>query len=115
MTIASRRRTRLTAAVAALGVLVAGCSSSPAPGKSTALAPAPVADRGRLTSASPVRTMSAAEIRDHLRKDGYDTSAVAAGVHAYQLTYVTVDARGRATTASGLVALPDGATRRGIS
>jgi len=109
MTIACRRRARLTAAIAALGVFAAACSSSTAPDKSTALGPSPVGDRGRLTSASPVRSMTADQIRAHLRTDGFDVSAVRVGVHGYQLTYVTVDARGRATTASGLVALPDGA------
>ena len=52
--------------------------------------------------------MTASAIRAHLRKDGYVASAVRVGVHAYQLTYVTVDPRGLATSASGLVLLPDG-------
>ncbi|WP_203596669.1 hypothetical protein [Actinomadura bangladeshensis] len=62
--------------------------------------------RGRLVSAAHLGAMSAAEVRAWLASEGFDASSVRYGVDAYRLVYRTIDTRGRATTASGLLVLP---------
>ncbi|MFB4309891.1 hypothetical protein [Actinomadura sp. GTD37] len=62
--------------------------------------------RGRLVSATHLGAMSAAEVRAWLAGEKFDASSVRHGVDAYRLVYRTVDTRGRATTASGLLVLP---------
>ncbi|MQY08479.1 alpha/beta hydrolase family protein [Actinomadura macrotermitis] len=62
--------------------------------------------RGELLSARHLRTMTAAQARAWLASDGFDARSVRYGVDTYRLVYRTVDTRGRATTASGLLVLP---------
>ncbi|WP_405068676.1 hypothetical protein OG558_02045 [Kribbella sp. NBC_01510] len=66
--------------------------------------------RGALVSAVPIATLTAAQL-DAAAADFPDTPPAKYGVTAYRLIYRTVDHNGRATTASGIVVLPDG--RRG--
>jgi hypothetical protein len=69
--------------------------------------------RGRLVSETPLRTLATtAAVRSELVADGFDPAAVRYGVRTYRLVYRTVDAAGRPTTASGLVAMPIGAPGR---
>lgn len=68
--------------------------------------------RGELVSAEPLRTLSAEQVVTELASDDFDPSAVAHGVTTYRLVYRTVDARGKPTTASGLLALPRSNDRR---
>jgi hypothetical protein len=85
------------AAVLAALVPVSSASAAPAPG------------RGTTVSVTPLGHLSAAEL---LARSPFDTNRARYGVDAYRLLYRTVDARGRPTTASGLVVLPDGGPRR---
>jgi dienelactone hydrolase len=84
-----------------IGTLVAatGCGGAP---NSQAVA------RGQLVSAEHLRAFSAEDVKGELTGDGFDTSAVRFGVDTYRLVYRTIDPGGRATTASGLLALPRG-------
>ncbi|MWA00279.1 lipase [Actinomadura sp. LD22] len=59
-----------------------------------------------MISARYLGTRSAAEVRAWLPTEGFDASSVRYGVDSYRLIYRTVDARGRATVASGLFVLP---------
>ncbi|NKZ03952.1 lipase [Actinomadura latina] len=59
-----------------------------------------------MVSATRLGAMSAAEVRAWLATEDFDASAVRYGVDAYRLVYRTIDSRGRATTASGLLVLP---------
>ncbi|NDU71043.1 lipase [Actinomadura sp. DSM 109109] len=65
-----------------------------------------------MVSATRLGTMSADRVRTWLASDGFDTGSVRHGVDTYRLVYRTVDTRGRATTASGLLVLPRGGERR---
>ncbi len=66
-------------------------------------------NRGALVDITGVGTASRQNIVDDLTAYGFrfDQSQVRNSVHAFRLTYRTVDAHGRATTASGLFVLPD--------
>ncbi|GAA1993114.1 lipase [Amycolatopsis minnesotensis] len=64
--------------------------------------------RGALLSATPVETLSLDATRAQLAASPFGADHVRHGVNAYRLEYRTIDGRGRPTTASGLVALPDG-------
>lgn len=68
-------------------------------------------DRGQVVSAERIAHMSAAATGRYLSDGGYDAPAPRYGVDQYRLVYRTVDADGRATTASGLVVLPDSPAR----
>ncbi|XRQ15725.1 alpha/beta hydrolase family protein [Actinomadura welshii] len=68
--------------------------------------------RGRLVSAAHLGGMSAGEVRAWLASDGFDAASVRYGVDTYRLIYRTIDTRGRATTASGLLVLPRSGDRR---
>ncbi|TMR02237.1 lipase [Actinomadura soli] len=65
-----------------------------------------------MVSATHLRTMSADQVRGWLASEGFDDSSVRHGVDTYRLVYRTIDTRGRATTASGLLVLPRGGDRR---
>ncbi|WP_412540117.1 lipase [Longispora sp. K20-0274] len=85
-----------------LAALVAGTVGAAA-GPATASGDA----RGRLVSATPMRTYhSAEEVAAALRGAEFDDGAVRYGVDTYRLVYRTVDVAGRPTTASGLLVLP---------
>ncbi|RMI32071.1 lipase [Actinomadura harenae] len=55
-----------------------------------------------------MRALSADEVRTVLGQGGFDASTVRRGVDAYRLTYRTIGTDGRATTATGLFAVPRG-------
>ncbi|MCG8922240.1 S9 family peptidase [Lentzea sp. CC55] len=88
--------TRLSAAVLC-GALVA--ASVPA---TASARPA----RGELLDVVPVSTMDTDQLAAHLRDHALDASRVRFAVEAKRITYRTVDAFGKPTTASALVALP---------
>ncbi len=93
----------LAAAVVTVGALPASAASSAS------------SDRGHLVSAERLTTQSAGQVGATLKSDpggAWDTRAVRYGVDTYRLTYRTVDASGRRTTATGLVALPRNGDRR---
>jgi hypothetical protein len=76
-------------------------------------APAPDGYRGRLVSATALRTLpDRAAVTAELTADGFATGAVRYGVRTYRLVYRTVSATGQPTTASGLLAVPIGTARR---
>ncbi len=79
-------------------ILTAGCGGPPAPPADT--------DRGRIVESEHLRTFSPADVKAELTAQGFDTGAVRFGVDTYRLVYRTIDTNGRATTASGLLALP---------
>ncbi|MFD0903953.1 hypothetical protein [Actinomadura sediminis] len=70
------------------------------------------ARRGGVVSVRHLGGMTAAEVGPWLAGGGFDTASVRYGVDAYRLVYRTVDAHGRPTTASGLLALPRTGERR---
>ncbi|KQC37223.1 lipase [Frankia sp. ACN1ag] len=67
-----------------------------------------------MISSERLRVLSAAQVRAVLTASGFDAdpAVVRAGVVTYRLVYRTIDPRGRATTASGLLALPATGDRR---
>src|SRR4030088_414222 len=68
--------------------------------------PAVASDRGRLVSVAPLRTPPPqATVRAELTADGFSATPARYGVRSYRLIYRTVDAKGRPTTASGLMVL----------
>ncbi|MFI0371870.1 alpha/beta hydrolase family protein [Actinomadura sp. 1N219] len=113
----TRTAARLTAGLVAAAAITtaAGVGAAPAasanPQDRHALTHQTAA-RGHLVSATHLRTMSADQVRRWLATEGFDNSSVRYGVDTYRLVYRTIDARGRATTASGLLVLPHGGERR---
>ncbi|TYK45414.1 lipase [Actinomadura decatromicini] len=107
----TRTATRLTAGlVAAAAVLAAG--AAPANALPRPAAVGHHAERGRLVSATHLKTMTAAEVRTWLASEKFDAASVRYGVDTYRLVCRTIDTRGRATTASGLLVLPRSGERR---
>jgi hypothetical protein len=87
--------------------------ASPRPAAAARLAAADSSDRGALVSVTPLRTLPGpAAVRAELAADGFDPTSARYGVRSYRLVYRTVDAKGRPITASGLMALPIGGSRR---
>jgi hypothetical protein len=64
--------------------------------------------RGELLSVAPVQTVTMDDLANPGTFGPFDARQARYGVHSYRVTYRTVDVHGRPTTASGLVALPDG-------
>lgn len=97
----------VAAAIAATGVASAsaGAPDRPAVGHEHAA-------RGHLVSATHLGTMSAGQVRAWLATEEFDATSVRYGVDTYRLVYRTIDTRGRATTASGLLVLPRSDDRR---
>ncbi|HEY2270796.1 MAG TPA: hypothetical protein VGI96_49835 [Streptosporangiaceae bacterium] len=115
----SRRRRLSRPATAGLVVTIAAAAMA-APAAAAALAaspaspasPAATAHRGQLVSATPLRTLEdRAAVTARLRADGFNPGTDRYGVRTYRLVYRTVDAHGRPTAASGLLALPIGGPR----
>ncbi|MET7702015.1 alpha/beta hydrolase [Streptomyces sp. NPDC005485] len=116
----TNRRTRkgLAATTAALLVAAAGIATVPgataqdhAAHASYGLASHGLAWRGALVSAVPVASRDARQIRAFLAGHDIATDGVRYGVRSYRLTYATVDAYGKPTTATGLFTLPVGGGR----
>ncbi|MGW4242434.1 alpha/beta fold hydrolase [Nocardia sp. NPDC004722] len=99
------RRVRVSAGIvgAALlfgvSLLATGCTGTSEPA-------AVEVDRGRLVKVEQLRSYSADEVRATLNANEFHADAVRFGVDTYRLNYETVGTDGRATTASGLLALP---------
>ncbi|GAA1363817.1 alpha/beta hydrolase [Streptomyces beijiangensis] len=70
------------------------------------------ASRGTLVSVVPVADHTRAEVAAFVKDAGADPSVVRYGVTAYRLTYRTVTAEGRPTTATGLLVLPKNGVHR---
>ncbi|MFG2019932.1 hypothetical protein [Actinomadura geliboluensis] len=100
----TRTTIRLTAAFLAAAAVTA--TAVPAAAFERPAAGREHAARGHLVSDTHLGTMSAAEVRTWLAADDFDAASVGYGVDIYRLVYRTVDTRGRATTASGLLVLP---------
>ncbi|MFF1460223.1 lipase [Streptomyces sp. NPDC058330] len=105
------------AALCCGALLVAGPAAVPAgaapvpPGRTQA--PYTAHGRGTLVSAERLYTLdSPRAVAADLGAAGFDDGTVRHGVVAYRLVYRTVDAHGRPTTASGLLALPLSEERR---
>lgn len=93
------------AAVAAAGTGTAVASTQ----KTSAQAGA---GRGQLVSVTPLRTLPGkAAVKAELASDGFAAASARYGIRTYRLVYRTIDAHGRPTTASGLLALPIGGPR----
>ncbi|WP_328899615.1 lipase [Streptomyces sp. NBC_00441] len=105
----SRVLLRTVAAAACCGLLLSGPAAlaAPAPASPTHAAPVDAAGRGTLVSAERLYTLTTPQaVTADLTAAGFGADTVRYGVVAYRLVYRTVDARGRPTTASGLVAVP---------
>ncbi|MFJ6917256.1 hypothetical protein ACIQUX_25330 [Streptomyces sp. NPDC101133] len=101
---------RTVAATACCGLLLSGPAALavPAPvSPAHAATPAEAAGRGTLLSAERLYTLNTPQaVTSDLTAAGFDADTVRYGVAAYRLVYRTVDAHGRPTTASGLLAVP---------
>ncbi|MEV0278771.1 alpha/beta hydrolase [Streptomyces sp. NPDC050610] len=109
------RRRRGIAAAGAL--LLAAVAATPAvaavgPTASTRAAETAGASRGALIAVTPVAARDTGQVRRFLTEYGVAADSLRYGVRAYQLTYRTVDAYGKSTTATGLLTLPDGGGHR---
>jgi pimeloyl-ACP methyl ester carboxylesterase len=106
------RATRLTAGLVAAAI-TAACAAPASAGPLERPAVAHEQEtRGQLVSATHLGTMSADQVRTWLASEDFDAASVRYGVDTYRLVYRTIDARGRATTASGLLVLPRSTERR---
>jgi hypothetical protein len=115
----------LTVAVAAVAMAAPAAAvtlaAAPAQAATAQAAPAQAATatvtvgtshRGQLVSATPLRTLpNRAAVTARLKADGFNPATDRYGVRTYRLVYRTVDAKGRPTIASGLLALPIKAPR----
>ncbi len=100
-------------AAAAMAAPAAAVALSASPAQAvTVSAIAGASNRGQLVSATPLRTLpNRAAVTARLKADGFDPATDRYGVRTYRLVYRTVDAQGRPTIASGLLALPVKAAR----
>ncbi|MEV5499081.1 lipase family protein [Nonomuraea fuscirosea] len=69
--------------------------------------------RGAVVSSTLVEKLDKGQVAERLKTAGIDAAQVKYGVSAYRVVYRTIDTKGRSTTASQLVALPDN-TRRNL-
>lgn len=106
-------RTKVTAlAVAgslAVGLGIATLVAAPARAgpdtAATSSAECPGSARGRVVSTTPLLRLSSAEVAAEFREVGLPDSD-RYGIETYRVVYCTISPSGRATTASGLLALP---------
>ncbi|MFB4302967.1 alpha/beta hydrolase family protein [Actinomadura sp. NTSP31] len=109
------RRLKIAAAGAAGAAIIAAGAAPALAGEGMRDRPAAAhehAARGQLVSVRHLGAKSAGEVRAWLATEGFDASSVRYGVDSYRLVYRTVDARGRATVASGLFVLPRNGARQ---
>ncbi|WP_197093630.1 lipase family protein [Nonomuraea sp. SBT364] len=90
--------------------LALGCLATTFPAGASA---AQTVARGAVVSSTQVEKLDKGQVAERLRATGIDAAQVKYGVSAYRVVYRTIDAKGRPTTASQLVALPDN-RRRGL-
>lgn len=98
--------------------LVLATATAPAALAATATAPAAartvtIDDRGSLVGAELLARMSAGQVSDYLTRFKFPVPDRPQGADLYAVTYRTVAADGRPTTASGVVALP-ARSRKGL-
>jgi dienelactone hydrolase len=96
-----RRTTALTATMCAALSLATPALARTTPARGT-LAAAPVT----------IASLDPAGVRKALAKAGFPSGSVRYGTTLYKLRYHTIDPHGRPITASGLLVLPKGGTRR---
>jgi pimeloyl-ACP methyl ester carboxylesterase len=72
-------------------------------------------DRGTVVSTKLIRQASRRQVITELTAAGYSPNATRYGVTLHRLVYRTIDMRGRATTASGLVVLPHRSARHALT
>ncbi|OKJ42314.1 alpha/beta hydrolase [Streptomyces sp. CB01580] len=111
-------------AVATVAPAVTASAAESAPGATTFVAQHPLAHgeshrtgsahghRGDLLDVTPVAGLERFDVIRFLASGGVDTGTVRHGVRAYRLTYRTVTPQGAPTTATGLLALPEGGPHR---
>jgi hypothetical protein len=87
---------RTTALVTAAALLPVG----------SAAAATTTPQRGAVVSVKHLKTLTGAQARKEIKVAGFDSGAVRNGINTYRVVYRTVDARGKRTTASGLLVLP---------
>lgn len=108
----ARRRPGRALTAGLVVTIAAAAMAAPAAAVALASSPAATAHRGQLVSATPLRTLTnRAAVTARLEADGFNPGTDRYGVRTYRLVYRTVDAHGRPTTASGLLALPIGGPR----
>ncbi|MER5945343.1 alpha/beta hydrolase [Streptomyces sp. NPDC001904] len=95
----------------AVALLLAGAAAAPAVAARQGTGTATGA-RGSLVSVTPVASLDRAGVTRWLADHEMDTGTVRQGVRAYRLTYRTLDAYGRPTTATGLFTVPAGGAHR---
>ncbi|WP_181957732.1 hypothetical protein [Nonomuraea longispora] len=95
---------------AVAGGLAVGCFATVFPAE---VSVAQTLARGAVASSTPVEKLDRSQVAERLKANGIDAGHVKYGVNAYRVIYRTVDAKGRSTTASQLVALP-GNSRRNL-
>ncbi|MGR6915441.1 lipase family protein [[Actinomadura] parvosata] len=88
--------------------LTLGCLATTFPAEASV---APTVARGAVVSSTLLEKLDKGQIAERLKATGIDAAQVKYGVSAYRVVYRTVDAKGRSTTASQLVALPDNGRR----
>jgi hypothetical protein len=92
------------------GLAVLGLATATLPAASAASAHP--SGRGELITATPLHTLPTRQkVTDALTAAKFDPASARYGVDTYQLIYRTIDAGGRPTVASGLLALPRVGTR----
>lgn len=99
----------ITASAAALGSSERS-HAAPATHHATADIAAHSTARGAPLWAEPLRTLDTADTRKYLKHAEFGATDVHHGVRLVRIVYRTIDAHGRPTTASGLLAMPVGAT-----
>ena len=101
-----------TSAAATVGTTSSAATTSAATTSAATTSTASTSQRGQLVSVTPLRTLpNRAAVTARLTADGFNPAMDRYGVRTYRLVYRTVDAKGRPTTASGLLALPVNAPR----
>jgi len=81
----------------ALSLVIVGCSSD---------ASKPGEERGALVKLEQLASLDPEAVGGYLAEFELDRSRVKSGVEAFRLVYATVDSKGKATTASTLLAIP---------
>ncbi|TDD02290.1 hypothetical protein E1292_23690 [Nonomuraea deserti] len=90
--------------------LALGCLATTFPAEASV---AQTLARGAVVSWTLVEKLDQGQVAERIKAKGIDAAQVKYGVSAFRVVYRTVDAKGRSTTASQLVALPDN-TRRNL-
>jgi hypothetical protein len=106
----------LALAGAAVGTNVASAARVDKPTDVTITTTTSSGQRGQLVDHVPLRRIDTATLRKELVGEGFsDEASVRYAIQTYRLVYRTVDASGKPTTASGLVAFPERRAGRVLS